>query len=847
MSKMLIGITLILLFSLPPGVFAGESHLMDYHLGNGFLPQTPSVSGGPAGAFGNPASWATTGSQDGAIDFWWNDRNIVEDNLDNWGFSTGGPISFAMNKRILDDGQETFAVYDYQAGFAVGDRRSHFGMAWRWLGGESGRIGRENSLVTGFIHRPFPYLSFGLSTDCTMNFKNRLGVADCGIRPFGKPWVTFFGEYSMMDSDNLETGNWGAGFEVRPWRGIHMGMKFREDAWDDYRYSFNIGLTFDQGGFHVLPDYSKDGDRGTTTYLVRAVPPYSGVPADKFVRKQFGPKLYVPVNLEKMRLTYQKARHWDDEKVAWLDLARTLDRINEEPSVRGVVINMAGFRTSMSIGWEFREKLQELRDNGKEVILHIDSNGFGGYYMASVADRISIDPMGDLMIPGIAAHRTYMRGLFDKLGVGVEEWRYFTHKSAMEGFTRTDMSDADREQIGRLIDVIYEEVRHGICEGRKMTEAEFDGIVDDMGILTANQAFESGLVDTLARWDGMGEWIRENRDGARMASLPQDGDYETHPDDVWGRPKEIALVYALGVCDLEKGIKGRATSKHMRQLAKDRDVAAVVLRADSPGGSAYASDLIAEATRKLKDAEKPVIVTQGGVAGSGGYWISMDGTKIYTTPLTITGSIGVIGGWFWDNGIGEKTGFTADGVQRGAHADLFTGIRFPIFGTLPERNLTTEEKLKLKSVFLDLYGEFVRMVAAGRGISEEEVRKIGEGRIWMGQDAIDRDLCDAIGGIQDALAEAKMLAGIDLDEEVIVTEYPPRPLFRFPSFGPSLPGLSILGRSMAGLLGIGGIPETTEEEDYDTIYFRSLIEAQGAPMLLTPPEYLPGEWLEPIN
>ncbi len=139
------------------------------------------------------------------------------------------------------------------------------------------------------------------------------------------------------------------------------------------------------------------------------------------------------------------------------------------------------------------------------------------------------------------------------------------------------------------------------------------------------------------------------------------------------------------------------------------------------------------------------------------------------------------------------------------------------------------------------------MVADGRDIPEENVRKVGEGRIWMGQDAIDRGLCDAIGGIQDALAEAKMLAGLDPDEEVIVTEYPPRPLFRFPSFGPSLPGLSILGRSIAGFLGIRGLPEMTEVEDYDTVYFRSLIEAQGTPVLLTPPEYLPGEWLESTN
>ena len=808
------------------------------HESTAYLPQTPGVTGGPVGAFANPASWAT--SNEGGLDFWWSDRSIRRDALDNWGFSTGRNLGFAMQRSVLPDGGDGYSLYDYQAGIAGGDRRGHLGLAWRWSGGRSGRVGRENSLVAGAINRPNRYVSYGLSGVFSTGSDARLGLFDLGIRPFGKSWITLFGDYSLADDQNLDTGQWGAGFEVRPWRGIHLGMKMREaDGADDYSYSLNLGLTLDGSGFHVLPGYDQDGNRGATSYLVRAEPPYRGLPVDKAFRKWFAKPFYVKLDLENKRITYQKARWFEKGKVAWIDLARRLDRIKEEPSVRGVAINLAGTGMGASIGWEFREKLIELKKAGKEVIVHIDDTSFG-YYVASAADHLSIDPVGGIQLTGLAVHRTYMRGLFDKLGVGVEEWRFFTHKSAFEGFTRTDMSDADREQIGRLVDVIYETVRDGVCESRGFDAGTFDALVDEQACFTARTALEKGLVDTVARWDDLGDWLKENREGAKLAGLPYDRDHGVYSDEPWGRPKELALVYALGVCAMDEGIRGRATSEYMRKLAKNRDVAAVVLRADSPGGGALPSDLIAEATTKLKEAEKPVVVSQGNVAGSGGYWISMNGSRILTTPVTVTGSIGVIGGWFWDTGIGEKTGFSADGVQRGKHSDLFTGIRFPGLGTLPTRNLDDEEKGMMKNLFFDLYGDFVDKVAAGRGLTEEKVREVGEGRIWMGEDAIGHGLCDQIGGLQDALAEAKSLAGIDPDDEVILSEYPERPRFRFPKMGGGPFGMLL--SPVAGWIAGGEEGVSGEEESYDLIYLRSIAGAEGRPMVLTPPEAVPAGW-----
>ncbi len=185
-----------------------------------------------------------------------------------------------------------------------------------------------------------------------------------------------------------------------------------------------------------------------------------------------------------------------------------------------------------------------------------------------------------------------------------------------------------------------------------------------------------------------------------------------------------------------------------------------MLRADSPGGDPLPSDLVAGAVRRLNEAGKPVIVSQGDVAASGGYWISMNGEEIVTTPLTITGSIGVIGAWIYDDGAGEKLGINYDGVQRGEHADLLREMRIPLLGMgLPHRALDEKELVLAKEYILEAYDAFTARVAEGRGLSVEAVREVAQGRVWMGGDAIERGLCDRFGGLTAALNLAREQAG----------------------------------------------------------------------------------------
>jgi protease-4 len=317
------------------------------------------------------------------------------------------------------------------------------------------------------------------------------------------------------------------------------------------------------------------------------------------------------------------------------------------------------------------------------------------------------------------------------------------------------------------------------------------------------------------------------------------------PDDRWGRLPEIHVVYAIGACEMDSGIRGRATSKELQRLAKDRDVKAVVLRADSPGGDPLPSDLVAGGLQAVRRRGKPALVSQGNVAASGGYWISMDGTRILTTPVTITGSIGIIAGWFWDDGLGEKTGFHAEGVQRGTSADLFTGLRFPLLGiTIPERNLTPSEQERARKTILLTYDEFVGKVAAARHLTVPDVREVAQGRVWMGGDAIARGLCDSLGTLDGAVEEARRMAGLE-GEPVLLVEYPEPPLFRTPRFLPNVPGVGAVARLLFG--GGDEVPAASSTllgDDYEALYLRRMAASPGQPLVLTPPEYVPRGWLE---
>lgn len=792
-----------------------------------FLPASPGVTGGAVGGFVNPAAWATGA---GELAFTWSDRMLREDALDDWGLSWASPLGFAVQRHTGPDASGgTRASWDYRIGFAGGDRRTFAGVAWRWTRDEPSGAPAEG-VILGSLFRPSPYLSFGSSTFLATGTSHRESSVELGLRPFGTPRLALSGDAAWDRESRWDDPDWSAGVEVRPLHGLSLGVRVREDAAGDREWLLGAGITLDRLGAHVVPRVDADGDVRRTSYLVRLNPPQPG-----FARPAGEPVRVRTIDLEDRRVGYRKDLWFDDDRAAWLDVVRALRDARDDPRTAGVALNLAGASLRPSLAWELRREIDGLADAGKRVFVHADRLRMSGYLAASGAERVSLDPFGDLTLPGVAMQRTYLRGLLEKAGIGFEEHRLYRYKTAAETFARRDLSDADREQLGALADDLYRGMRDGIAQGRGMSAAQVDSLVERDVILMPERALEAGLVDAVGRWDDLEAWARgEGLSLARGPSRP------SFPEERWGRPPTVAVVYAEGECAVREGIRGRDTGEHLRKLAKRRDLAAVVLRADSPGGDPLAADLVAGGLAAVRDEGIPVVVTQGDVAASGGYWISLDADRVLTTPLTITGSIGVISGWAWDDGFGGKTGLSSDGVQRGSHADLFGGLRIPLLGVrLPTRNLDAAERALADRSITSLYDRFVAKVASLRELPEEHVREVAQGRVWSGEDAVEIGLCDDLGGLADALDEARERAGLAPGDEVLLEEFPPRRRFRLPDLGGGLPGLLGGASLLRAELPAG------DDADAEIRYFRALVREPGAPQLLLPPDALPREWREP--
>ena len=454
------------------------------------------------------------------------------------------------------------------------------------------------------------------------------------------------------------------------------------------------------------------------------------------------------------------------------------------------------------------------------MVVYIDHCGITGYHLASVADYIVMDPHGTIYLTGFALGRAYWKGTLEKLGIGVEEIRFAAYKSAMETYTREEMSEADREQYQRWVDVAYEFVREEIMTARGLPKVHYELLVNKVGLVDPETARKYNLVDAVGRWDEIYKYIEEAEGKKRPLINPAQMPVRNEPyDDYWGEPPQVAVIYALGVCDLETGIGARRLAAEIRRAAENRRVKAIVLRVDSPGGSAQAADLVAAAVREAGQ-KKPVIVSQGEVAASGGYWLSMYGDTILAAPHTMTGSIGVITGWFYDKGFKDKIGLSTDLVKRGHFADFGYGIWLPFVNiSLADRPLREEEYKILETRSAKVYEEFLRKVAEGRGMEYEKVKSYAGGRVWSGQDSAGIGLIDGLGGLADAIWLAKEKAGLAPGEKVRIVEYPAMGWFS----------------SAALMQRVTGIEEAGTDPLLEIIKFRT--RHNGEPLPLLPLEF----------
>jgi len=440
------------------------------------------------------------------------------------------------------------------------------------------------------------------------------------------------------------------------------------------------------------------------------------------------------------------------------DILAAIKSASTDSHIKGIYLNAATASASPATIKEIHDALLQFKKSGKFIYAYSDNYAQNGYYLASVADKILLNPAGNLDFKGYAFQIMFYKGLLDKLDVDVQVVRHGQFKSAVEPYVMDKMSDANREQMTALVNSLWGTFVGDISASRKLSATELNYIADHLLCATAKNALQYKLVDQLGYPGDIENMMKKQLGvtGDESLNIVSLATYKNNIKIVHNGSNKIAVIYAMGNIQDGKGnnwqgIYSESFIKQLRKAYHDEDVKAIVLRVNSPGGSALASENIWQEIEMAKKAGKIIVTSMGDYAASGGYYISCNSDYIVAQPNTLTGSIGVFGMIpSLQNFLKNKLGVTIDGVKSNAHSDYGTGFR-----PMDETELAT-----LQTSIEQIYGTFTKRVADGRGMKIEDVDKIGQGRVWSGKDALAIGLVDKLGSIDDAIAQAAQLAKI---------------------------------------------------------------------------------------
>lgn len=746
-----------------------QKSFMTYYQLNEFLQTSPGAFKYGLYGFENPALTTYINAADVGIFF---TKDKYSDYNNKFGLFTGTPFAgFGM----ISQKDSVATVIDYRYSFALGNRDISLGLGYGFVGGNKGHFKRSNSYHLGLLSRPTPYFSVGLFMSGATENNEKEFNAHLAIRPIKNYPLTIFGDIGLFNDQNLKDANWSAGVSYEFLDGIRLnGRYFNSKA-------FTIGLDMSFGYFGVggVSGFDKENKNSSNTFILRFGAKDRSIFDNLFLRNAF-----LKINLSG-KIKYQKSQFFDDSNTLF-EILSLIDEAKNNSSIKGLVINAINIDANKEIIWEIREKLKEFRAAGKKVVIFIERATITNYHLASIADKIVMDEFGIIALEGYLLGRSFYKNLFEKVGIGFEEFRYFKYKSAVESYSREKMSEADKEQRQKLVDDWFSITKNDICSSRNFTDEEYFSLTNGLMAYTSQRALANRLVDTIGRWNESNDIVRKLYPDAGPIIDKNPFLTQAEPfDDKWSEPKKIAIIYAIGECAMESGINARSLANDLKTAFARKDIKAIVLRVDSPGGDAMASDYISKIIADNK-GKKPVVVSQGSVAASGGYWLSMNADKIVSSPMTITGSIGVIGGFIYDKGLAKSMGITTDFVKSGKYADAAFMFALPLINIgVPVRNVNEEEKNSIEMMIKESYSDFVKRVSDARKKSYEEIDEIAQGRVWSGLDAKRIGIIDELGGLSKAIEIAKDLAGIKYNEEVKFVQFPKPPLFDLSNLLPS--------------------------------------------------------------
>jgi len=630
----------------------------------------------------------------------------------------------------------------------------YFGSSYRW---KNSNI-RKGDCRSGFTYRPTDSASVGFTWDNPYGKKPeyRFGAA---IRPLALiPSAAGHRLELSADVDyRREDGSYKVkkptlGVQTQLLDGVNIGGSYNlESETAQLSFSLSFGKT-DLGALNRM----KGKGRYAIPYIHltnKTYLPFLGIK----------PNNWYDMSLKGSIVSYKAPKYelgpvkvYDKNTVSIETLTATLKQAAQDPAVSGIMLRNPSFSSSFALMEELLAAVKEFKASGKKISAYYDNISNGGYFFASsVADSIYLNPMGGVDLRGLSVKSPYFGDLLKSLGVDVINLRSHRYKSAGNMFSESEMTEAEREVYESLLQSIYDEVLASIQSGRGPRLAKGVAETIDAGpYFLAKDALKAGLVDALIYEGDLDERLEEGFGiSGHQSGLADYREYN------WAKPRQdlVVVIYASGNIVMGEGTPGKSiahksTVELIREARKNKAYKGIILRVDSGGGSAQASDIILnELALAQSENKKPVVVSMAGAAASGGYYISCKADKIVAEPSTLTGSIGVIGLAFNTRRLMDKAKVNWSTVNKGKNAD---------FGSMT-RDWSEEEKARMTHAIEALYDEFVGIVDAGRdNLTLEQVHEIAQGRVWTGKQAYQIGLVDALGGLETARAEMRELAGL---------------------------------------------------------------------------------------
>ncbi len=448
-----------------------------------------------------------------------------------------------------------------------------------------------------------------------------------------------------------------------------------------------------------------------------------------------------------------------------LDAVKAIDAAAEDPNIKFVYITNCSYSFGTAYLEELRNAIVRFRTSGKPVIAYGDGFSLGGYYLASAADKIYADEMANAQITGISTTIFFLKDILNHLGVEMQLIRHGKYKSAGEQYIASNISEANKEQQQAMVDALWKAISDEICASRGISAEKFNTLVDNLELMNATNLLKEGLIDGIVNITEMEETLctlsgKEDADDINMMAISEYVKAAVKKD--FKVKDKIAIIYADGQINVDPSQDGITYQKfvpEIQKIRKDSTIKAVVLRVNSPGGAANTAETIRKEL-ELLHAEKPIIVSYGTVAASGGYWISAEADKIFSNNTTLTGSIGVFSMIpSIENTLKKKLHVTPVTIKSNDNADFYSMTR---------RISDKEEEVSYEMIET-IYDRFLTIVSNGRGMTKEAVDAVAQGRVWCGNEAIAIGLVDEIGGLKEAVEYAAIAAGL---ENYRISEYP---------------------------------------------------------------------------